>query len=966
MKPANLNWFFVLLLLVFSACRPSYEPDESATVFRSVLDERPRMITMKLDDALWTAYSAETGALYRVWRDGVDFSGAVYTTAHGPQPTSEGPAYLVTNTPSPWMIRQAGVSAAPQVRYKGHAERDGQQSIQVELRATDGATMLVTEAPSFVTDNDGNPGMERVFTVENAPANAEVMLAVTLNSLLNDRSFSTNGGFEVSEQEDGSLSGWLTLRNGESTTFTSYFGEPAVVRPQEEGPAKPYGLQLIEGSDCAACHNAEVQTVGPSYVAIAERYPKDDLTVVRLAGKIISGGSGVWGEVLMTPHPTLEQEDAKRMVEYILSLGGAENTSGGPLDVPGDIYPLTEQRDGSNGLAVNMYAITNSPNSLETLELSDAPYYSGIVPALHAPNEGYMGDVRINFFVSVTGFITIEESDNYVFRLVADDGARFYLGDRMLIDHDGLHGPEPRDSELLLDAGTYPIRVDFFQAGGGAALSLQWAKRGDDGFSVIPNEVLTYSQDDLKEAVEYAVLTGNDDKRPGDQMALKDVHPSFAVETIRPDSFEPMVGGLDVMDDGRVVVSTWDGEGGVYLVSNINQPNRDQIEVKQIARGLAEPLGVKVVDGEVYVLQKQELTRLVDEDGDDVADVYATVANDWGATGNFHEFAFGLVYKDNHFYATLATAILPGGASADPQDPDRGTVVKINKDTGDVEFIAKGLRTPNGIGLGINDEIFVADNQGDWLPASKVVHIVEGEFYGSRSVDFEGTAGLTEKKPVSWLPQDEIGNSPSQPAILNVGPYQNQMIHGEVTHGGIKRVFVEEIDGQLQGALFRFTQGLEAGVNRLVWGPDEKLYIGGIGNPGNWGHVGKTWFGLQRMTYTGNPVFEMLAIRAASDGFEIEFTEPLADGVGEQAADYNITQFYYLPTAEYGGPKRSERSLPMEKIEVSDDRKRVKLTLGGLQPDHMVYFRLNDETFSSEAGRSLWTTEAWYTLNRIP
>lgn len=966
MKPANVNWFFALLLFAFSACQPAYEPDESATVFRSVLDERPRMITMKLDDALWTAYSAETGALYRVWRDGVDFSGAVYTTAHGPQPTSEGPAYLVANTPSPWMVSQGGRSTTPQVRYKGHAERSGQQSIQLTLQV-DNETIFVSESPAFVTDDAGNPGLERVFTVENAPADMNVMLSVTLNSLLNNRSFSTNGGFEVTEQEDGSLIGWLTLRNGETTTFTSYFGEPKVVRPADEaGPAKPYGLQLIEGSDCAACHNAEVQTVGPSYTAIAERYPKDDLTVVRLAGKVISGGSGVWGEALMTPHPTLEQEDAKRMVEYILSLGGAEATSGGPLDVPGDIYPFTDQRDGSNGLAVNMYAIINSPQSLESLELSDAPYYSGIIPALHAPNEGYMGDIRTNFFVSVTGFITLEEADNYVFRLVADDGAQFYLGDRMLIDHDGLHGPEARDSELLMEAGTYPIRVDYFQAGGGAALSLQWAKRGDDGFSVIPSDVLTYNNDDLKEAVDYAVLTGNDDKRPGDQLALRDVHPSFAVETIRPDSFEPMVGGLDVMDDGRVVVSTWDGEGGVYLVSNINQSNREQIEVKQIARGLAEPLGLKVVDGEIYVLQKQELTRLVDEDGDDVTDVYETVANDWGATGNFHEFAFGLVYKDGHFYATLATAILPGGASADPQDPDRGTVVKINKDTGDVEFIAKGLRTPNGIGLGINDEIFVADNQGDWLPASKIVHIVEGEFYGSRSVDFEGTAGLTEKKPVSWLPQDEIGNSPSQPAILNVGPYQNQMIHGEVTHGGIKRVFVEEVDGQLQGALFRFTQGLEAGVNRLVWGPDEKLYIGGIGNPGNWGHVGKTWFGLQRMTYTGNPVFEMLAIRAASDGFEIEFTEPLADGVGEQASDYNITQFYYLPTAEYGGPKRSERSLPIENIEVSDDRKRVKLTLGGLQPDHMVYFRLNDGTFSSEAGRSLWTTEAWYTLNRIP
>ena len=82
-----------------------------------------------------------------------------------------------------------------------------------------------------------------------------------------------------------------------------------------------------------------------------------------------------------------------------------------------------------------------------------------------------------------------------------------------------------------------------------------------------------------------------------------------------------------------------------------------------------------------------------------------------------------LVYKDGYFYATLATGILPGGASMKPQIPDRGKVVKISKEDGSVEFLAHGLRTPNGIGIGVDGEIFVADNQGDWLPSSKVVHI---------------------------------------------------------------------------------------------------------------------------------------------------------------------------------------------------------------------------------------------------
>ena len=965
--PAS-SGLIVLMIFLISACQSStYEPNESLNVFRSVLDERPRMITIRLHDDLWAAYSAESGALYKVWQGGVDFNGAVYTTAHGPQPTSIGPAYIISSEMAPWQLRVNDRVSSPDVVFRGHAEQGSQVTIRLEMTNDLSESFIVTETPAYITDDEGNIGLQRTFTVENAPEAAQLSLRMSLSSLVNADSYETDGEFEVVEQSDNEVVGNLKLVSGGITTFTSYFTEPQIrVVADESGPAKPAGLRLIESSDCAACHNAEVQTVGPSYVAIADRYDKDELTVVRLAGKIISGGSGAWGEVLMTPHPDLSQEDAKEMVRYILSLGGEDASGGGPLDVNSERYTLTESKDGSNGLAINMYAVLGAPLALDLLELSDQPYHSGIVPALHAPNEAYMGDVRTNFYVEATGVLTIEETDNYVIRLVSDDGARLYLDGDLLIDNDGLHGPEARDSELILEAGSYPFKVEYFQGGGGAALSVQWAKHGDDGFSVIPPETFSFNQSDLKESVDYAVLTGIDNKRPGDQMALDAVHPSFEVETIRPDGFEPKVGGLDIMEDGSVIVSTWDPEGSVYMVSNIEQGDRSKIQVKRIAKGLAEPLGLKIVDGEIYVLQKQELTRLVDNNGDDIIDVYETVANDWGATGNFHEFAFGLVYKDGYFYAALATAILPGGASADPQDPDRGTVVKINKETGDVEFFAKGLRTPNGIGLGINDEIFITDNQGDWLPSSKVVHIVEGAFYGSRSVDFEGTADLEEKKPVSWLPQDEIGNSPSQPAILNVGPYENQMIHGEVTHGGIKRVFVEEVDGQYQGALFRFTQGLEAGVNRIMWGPDRKLYIGGVGNPGNWGHVGKNWFGLQRMRYTGDPVFEMLAVRALADGFEIEFTEPLAAGVGEDLSDYTVLQWYYLPTVEYGGPKLDERSLPISNIEVSDDRKRVRLTLGGMKPDHMVYFRLNYETMVSQEGRSLWTTEAWYTLNRIP
>jgi cytochrome c len=276
---------------------------------------------------------------------------------------------------------------------------------------------------------------------------------------------------------------------------------------------------------------------------------------------------------------------------------------------------------------------------------------------------------------------------------------------------------------------------------------------------------------------------------------------------------------MDFLSDGRLAVSTWDAEGAVYILDGVQSGDPSKIKVEKIAKGLAEPLGLKVVDDTIFVLQKQELTKLIDHDGDGIIDEYFTLCNDWKVSDNFHEFAFGLEYKDGYFYAALAIAILPGGASANPQIPDRGKAVRISKTDGALEFIAEGLRTPNGIAAGVDGEIFIADNQGDWLPSSKILHVTPGDFFASRAVDPEGTARKPVKLPVVWLPQDEIGNSPSTPLAINDGPYKGQMIHGEVTHGGIKRVFVEKIEGQYQGALFRFTQGLEAGVNRMVGVP---------------------------------------------------------------------------------------------------------------------------------------------------
>jgi cytochrome c len=81
------------------------------------------------------------------------------------------------------------------------------------------------------------------------------------------------------------------------------------------------GMELIAQSDCLACHKVDEKAVGPAYKEVAQRYANQQPAIIdSLAGKVITGGAGNWGQVPMTPHPALSKEDARLMVTYIMSL----------------------------------------------------------------------------------------------------------------------------------------------------------------------------------------------------------------------------------------------------------------------------------------------------------------------------------------------------------------------------------------------------------------------------------------------------------------------------------------------------------------------------------------------------------------------------------------------------------------------------------------------------------------------
>lgn len=82
------------------------------------------------------------------------------------------------------------------------------------------------------------------------------------------------------------------------------------------------GESLVNASDCKTCHHKTNKIIGPSHTDVAKKYEFTQANVTMLASKIINGGTGVWGEIPMTPHPDITQIDAEKMARYVLSLDG--------------------------------------------------------------------------------------------------------------------------------------------------------------------------------------------------------------------------------------------------------------------------------------------------------------------------------------------------------------------------------------------------------------------------------------------------------------------------------------------------------------------------------------------------------------------------------------------------------------------------------------------------------------------
>ena len=472
---------------------------------------------------------------------------------------------------------------------------------------------------------------------------------------------------------------------------------------------------------------------------------------------------------------------------------------------------------------------------------------------------------------------------------------------------------------------------------------------------------------------------------------------SYKVETIDfPHYVAPEVGGLGFTSEGEIVVAL--RRYGILMAKPVDDPKKFQWRVfaEDILHNMC---GLQVISkDEMIVSQMAELTRVKDTDGDGIADLYETISDKWGVSGNYHEtntiipdgkggwyIAVGTAsHNGPNFYNTKGTFKLNGRRGRNFAAVDwKGWVLHIDKDGKTTPFCS-GFRANNGIGKSPDGKMFVTDNQGDWRGTSPVYHIEKGKFYGHPSslVWDEKFVKEVSDNPLMYyinndnqyekdrtpaaieLPQGFMCNSPSE-VIFDTkgkfGPFAGQAFVGDVAGGRIIRLMFEEVNGVTQGACVKFVdKGLRAGNNRLIFSPDGKtLYTGQTVR--GWGKPAE---GMQRITFNGKTPFDVKNMSLQKDGFKITFTKAVDKNTAAKTANYEFKRYYYKSSHKYGSAQNDMTKLKVKKAIVSDDGLSVTLKLDGLKERHVFEMNLIGD-LKSDKGEKVSQGQFCYTLNKL-
>ncbi|MFL5240664.1 MAG: DUF6797 domain-containing protein [Gemmataceae bacterium] len=426
-------------------------------------------------------------------------------------------------------------------------------------------------------------------------------------------------------------------------------------------------------------------------------------------------------------------------------------------------------------------------------------------------------------------------------------------------------------------------------------------------------------------------------------------HP-YAVDSIAPPFKNPwnallFFGGHDFLPDGTALLCTMQGD--VWRVEGLDS-KLERIRWRRIASGLHHALGLVVADKSVYVLGRDQITRLVDLNGDGETDFYECISKAFVTSPAGHDFICGLERdRDGNFYTVSGNQGL----------------LRLSPDGKKADVLATGFRNPDGLGLMPDGSITVPCSEGEWTPASMVCEVNRARQSGSPAMlaPYFGYGGPRNGQPpdlpLVYLPRGWDNSSGGQVVVPDDrwGPLKGQAIHFSFGAGSHFLLLRDEVAGQPQGAVVPLAGEFLSGAHRGRFNPkDGQLYVSGMAG---WGTYTPDDGSFQRVRFTGDLVQLPCAFHVHQNGILVKFTRPIDRSLAERPANHFAQCWNYRYSEGYGSPEFSPRHpgtpghdpLTITAAHVLPDGSSLFLEMPDLQPVNQLHLSLRVNTgFSCE------------------
>ena len=401
--------------------------------------------------------------------------------------------------------------------------------------------------------------------------------------------------------------------------------------------------------------------------------------------------------------------------------------------------------------------------------------------------------------------------------------------------------------------------------------------------------------------------------------------------------------GFDFFPDGdSAAICDWDGD--VWLVSGLlgnatrlePDPSEPTLRWQRIASGLFQPLGLKIIEGQIYVTCRDQIVILHDLNGDRETDYYENFNNDHQVTEHFHEFAMGLQTDGagNLYYAKSARHALPALV------PHHGTLLRVSKDGSRTDILANGFRAANGVCLNPDGSFIVTDQEGHWNPKNRINWVTVNpdgspKFYGNMFGyhDVTDPSDAAMEQPLCWI-TNAFDRSPAELLWVTSerwGPLRGSLLNLSYGYGNVYVVPHEEVAGQMQGGMCELPiTPFRTGVMRGRFHPgDGQLYLCGMfAWAGNAIEPG----GFYRVRWTGKPMHLPTRLESHRGGIAITFTESLDRLAATDPVNYSLKTWSLRRSAQYGSEHHHERPLEVSGVRLSGDERTAFLEIPQLEP----------------------------------